>query len=183
MSPKSPQSNYSKKPVKRVRLLKIGAPKTKGLFEEYFYGFLAAIFLALFIMLVAGGMDTSTATVTGLWVAGLTWFAREAKRYFREKSEPAPRKRRAETSKAPAQTAKVPLSPNMKPMIGPQWPLKSPGAPGQPGPSPAGQNGKAKPLFVYERPTLPDRKPKLPANWPGQPAKKTPGEQDKKSKR
>jgi len=50
-------------------------------------------------------------------------------------------------------------------------------------PSPAGQNGKTKPVFVYERPTLPDRKPKLPANWPGQQHKKTTGEQDKKPKR
>jgi len=48
-----------------VRLLKLGPPKSKGLFEEYFYGFLAAIFVALFILLKAGGMDTSTALVVG----------------------------------------------------------------------------------------------------------------------
>jgi hypothetical protein len=35
----------------------------------------------------------------------------------------------------------------------------------------AGQQGK-KPIFVYERPTLPDRKTKLPHNWPGQKNKK-----------
>jgi hypothetical protein len=183
MSSKSPQSNYSKKPIKRVRLLKIGPPKTKGLFEEYFHGFLAAIFLVLFILLVGSGMDASTALVTGLWVAGLTWFARQVKRFLKEKSEPTPKKRRAETSNPTAKPKFVPLSPNLKPMIGPQWPLKTRGAPAQTGPGPAGQNGKPKPVFVYERPTLPDRKPKLPANWPGQPAKKTTGEQDKKPKR
>src|ERR1700716_1589629 len=118
MSSNSPQSNYSKKPIKRVRLLKIGPPRAKGLFEEYFYGFLAAIFLVLFILLVAGGMDASTALVAGLWVAGLTWFARQVKRYFKEKSEPTPKKKRAETSKATAKPAVVPLSPNLKPMIG-----------------------------------------------------------------
>ena len=183
MSPNSPQSNYSKKPIKRVRLLKLGPPKSKGLFEEYFYGFLVAIFLALFIPLKAGGLDTSTALIVGLWVAGLTWFARQLKRYFNEKSEPAAKKKRTETSKAPAQHAKMPVPSNMKPMIGPQWPRKAPGTPAQTGPTPEGQNGKTKPVFVYERPTLPDRKPKLPANWPGQPHKKTTGEQDKKPKR
>jgi hypothetical protein len=77
----------------------------------------------------------------------------------------------------------MPLSPNMKPIIGPQWPLKTGGIPGQTKPSPAAPNGKSKPAFVYERPTLPDRKPKLPANWPGQPNKKTTEQQDKKTKR
>ena len=182
MSPKSPQSNYSKKPIKRVRLLRIAPPKAKGLFEEYFYGFLVGIFLALFILLKAGGMDTSTALIVGLWVAGLTWFARQLKGYFKEKSEPAAKKKRAESPKGPAQPAKMPLSPNMKPIIGPQWPLRTGGMPGPAKPSPAAPNGKSKPAFVYERPTLPDRKPKLPANWPGQPPKKTVRPEDKKTK-
>jgi len=34
-------------------LLRIAPPKAKGLFEEYFYGFLVGIFLALFILLKA----------------------------------------------------------------------------------------------------------------------------------
>ena len=43
------------------------------------------------------------------------------------------------------------------------------GAPQAPGkPLPPGK----KQVFVYERPTLPDRPPKLPANWPGQRDKK-----------
>jgi hypothetical protein len=182
MSPKSPQSNYSKKPIKRVSLLKFGPPKTKGLFEEYFYGFLVAIFLGLFILLVAGGMPTSTALIVGLWVAGVVMFARQMRSYFKEKSEPTAKKKRAESPKGPAQPAKMPLSPNMKPIIGPQWPLRTGGMPGQAKPIPAAPNGKSKPAFVYERPTLPDRKPKLPANWPGQPPKKTVRPEDKKTK-
>jgi hypothetical protein len=183
MFPKSPQSNYSKKPIKRVRLLKIGPPKAKGLFEEYFYGILAAIFLVVLTLLKAGGMDASTSLIVALWVTGLTWFTSQLKRYFKEKSEPASKKQRVESPKGPAQPAKMPLSPNMKPIIGPQWPLKTGGIPGQTKPSPAAPNGKSKPAFVYERPTLPDRKPKLPANWPGQPNKKTTEQQDKKTKR
>src|SRR5882724_8916900 len=127
MSPNGPQSNYSKKPIKRVRLLKLGPPKSKGLFEEYFCGFLVAIFLALFIPLKAGGLDTSTALIVGLWVAGLTWFARQLKRYFNEKSEPAPKKKRVEAAKTAAHPAKMPTQPILKPMIGPQWPLKTGG--------------------------------------------------------
>jgi hypothetical protein len=183
MSPNSPQSNYSKKPIKRVRLLRLAPPKTKGLFEEYFYGFLVAIFLVLFILLAAGGMPASTALIVGLWVAGVVMFARQMRSYFQEKAKPASKKKIAEAAKGPAKPAAIPLSPNLKPMIGPQWPKKAPGAPMQTGPIPSPQNGKAKPAFVYERPTLPDRKPKLPANWPGQQPKKAGGQQDKKNKR
>src|SRR6267378_5809865 len=183
MSPNSPQSNYSKKPIKRVRLLRIGPSKEKGLFEEYSYGFLVGIFLLLFILLKAGGMDTSTALIVGLWVAGLTWFARQLKGYFKEKSQPAAKKKRVEAAKTAAHPAKMPTQPILKPMIGPQWPLKTGGKPGQAKPNPAPPNGKSKPAFVYERPTLPDRKPKIPANWPGQPPKKGTGQQNKKPKR
>jgi hypothetical protein len=172
MPPNKPQSNYSKRPIRRLRLPKIGLLKTKGLFEEYFYGFLVAILFIVTISLKAGGMGTSDAIVMGLWVAGFTWFAWQLKRYFKEKANPAPEKKLAQTTKANGQVAKVPLSPNMKPMIGPQWPLKTvQGAP----PAAQGAGQGKKPAFVYERPTLPDRKPKLPANWPGR--------QDKKPKR
>jgi hypothetical protein len=87
----------------------------------------------------------------------------------------------------------------MKPMIGPQWPLKTGPWPARPrlGQPPAAQTPATrppassaptnsasgtpdlpaplkanKPAFVYERPTLPDRKPKLPHNWQNQKDKK-----------
>src|SRR5437867_6685341 len=72
----------------------------------------------------------------------------------------------------------------MKPMIGPQWPMRPgsravwPKLPKEqpttaaPSPTPAVQlnqtsetNAEKKRRFVYERPTLPDRAPKLPNNW------------------
>ena len=155
-----------------MRLPKMGPRKTKGLFEEYFYAFLVAIFVVVALLLRAGGMGTSDALVMGLWVAGFTWFSWQLKRYFKEKSTPAPAKKPAQTAKAPNQVARMPLSPNMKPMIGPQWPLRTTQGPSQSG---QGAGPGKKPVFVYERPTLPDRKPKLPANWPGR--------QDKKPKR
>jgi hypothetical protein len=157
-----------------VRLPKIGTRKSKGFFEEYFYGCLVAIFLGVVILLKAGGMSTYNTMVLGLWVAGLTWFARQAKLYFEDKSNPAPKKVDKPQAKTVPQNGKVQLPAGMKPMIGPQWPLKT----GQPlAVSPASQSSttpgnQKKQGFVYERPTLPDRKPKFPANWPGAPPKK-----------
>jgi hypothetical protein len=175
MPPNRPPSNFSKRPIRRVRLPKIGPRKTKGFFEEYFYGCLVALLLGLTILLKAGGMSTYNAIVLGLWVTGFAWFARQLRQYFKEQSTPETKKKMKPPVKTFSQTGKVQLAPGMKPMIGPQWPIKS----GQPLPqasqsSPTPGNPK-KPAFVYERPTLPDRKPKLPANWAGT--------QDKKPKR
>ena len=183
MPPNKPQSNYSKRPVRRVRLLKIGPRNTKSLFEEYFYAFVVSICVAVAILGKAGGLSGYDAIVTGLWAGGFTWFAWQVRRYRREQAggESPEKSRRA--VQAPLQITQQPLPPNMKPMIGPQWPLKTGGAPGPARPTLAPPNGKSKPAFVYERPTLPDRKPKLPANWPGQPSKKKTGQQDKKPKR
>jgi hypothetical protein len=169
MALNKPQSNYSKRPIKKVRLPKIGPRRTKGLFEEYFYGFLVGIFGIVTLLLIAGGMGISDALVMGLWVGGLTWFAWQVKRYYKEKSSLATVKRPAQSGRTATQRAKVPLSPNLKPMIGPQWPLVTESGPSRP--APGGGQAK-KPVFVYERPTLPDRKPKLPANWPGGQGKK-----------
>jgi hypothetical protein len=169
MATNKPQSNYSKRSIKKVRLPKIGPRKTKGLFEEYFYYFLVAIWLTLSLLLKAGGMDTPDAMVIGLWVAGGTWFAGQLKKYFKEKSNPTPVKKSVQTANSPQPADKKPLSPNLKPMIGPQWPLKTEGGAAKPA---AGGGQAKKPAFVYVRPTLPDRKPKLPANWPGQQDKK-----------
>jgi hypothetical protein len=196
MPPLKPQSNYSKRPVRRVRLPKIGPRETKGLFEEYFYGFLVAIFLVVAILLRAGGMRTYDAVVIGMWIAGLTWFARQVKAYYKEKSKPESMRRTVQPVQAAPPGPNGKLPPGMKPMIGPQWPLKSgpkplspapssarsplsspPSSPPSPSPSPTSPQTAApappnKPAFVYERPTLPDRKPKLPANWPGRQNKK-----------
>jgi hypothetical protein len=177
MPPNRPLSNFSKRPTRRVRLPKIGQRKTKGFFEEYFYGCLAAIFLAFTILMKASGMSTYNAFVLGLWVTGFTWFARLAKQYFQEGSKPEMKKKAKAAVKTQPQNGRGQLAPGMKPIIGPQWPLKSPqplpqASQGPPAPAPG---NKQKPAFVYERPTLPDRKPKFPANWPSA--------QDKKPKR
>jgi len=191
MPPNKSQSNYSKRPIKRVRLLKIGPRTTKGLLEEYFYVFLVILTISVATLGKAGGLSGYDAIVMGLWVGGITWFAWQLKNYWKEKSKPTREKNRARIPESPVPGAngKTVPPPGMKPMIGPQWPLKAgpaafrplerpaqaPARPAQAGGSPAAPGSPNKPAFIYERPTLPDRKPKLPNNWPGR--------QDKKPKR
>ena len=191
MPPNKSQSNYSKRPIKRVRLLKIGPRTTKGLLEEYFYVFLVILTISIATLGKAGGLSGYDAIVMGLWVGAFAWFAWQLKNYWKEKSKPTREKNSARSPESPIPGAngKIALPPGMKPMIGPQWPLKTgpaafrslerpaqaPARPAQPGASPAAPGSPNKPAFVYERPTLPDRKPKLPNNWPGR--------QDKKPKR
>jgi hypothetical protein len=193
MPPNKPQSNYSKKPVKRIRLLKTVPRTSKSLFEEYFYGFLVAICLTVMILGKAGGLSGYDAIIMGLWVGGFTWFAWVFRRYRKEKTSHGRMEKSKQSTQTPRQVMTKPLSANFKPMIGPQWPVKPLGGaarPVQPSARPtqelmkpertAGPTGKApeapsnpnKPAFVYERPTLPNRKPKFPANWEGQQNKK-----------
>src|SRR5258708_39609399 len=86
MPPNKPQSNYSKRPVKRIRLLKIAPRKAKSLFEEYFYGFLVAICLGVMILGKAGGLSGYDSIVIGLWVAGFMWCAWVLRRYQKVKA-------------------------------------------------------------------------------------------------
>src|SRR5260370_26918799 len=193
MQPNKPQSNYSKKPIERIRLLRIGPQKSKSLFEEYFYGFAIAISLVVTILGKAGGLSGYDAIIMGLWMGGFMWCAWVLRRYRKEQASPGRIEKSAQTVEKPQQVSGKQLSPNFKPMTGPQWPLKpAPGTPRQlqnsvsaaqeslkpaQAPGPAGQfpgapDESGKRAFVYERPTLPDRKPKLPNNWVGQQNKK-----------
>jgi hypothetical protein len=169
MPPNKPQTNYSNRPVKKVRLLKIGPRKSKSLFEEYFYGFLAAICVVVIILGKGGGLSGYDAIISGLWVGGFLWCGWVLRRYRKEQASRGQMAKPKQAMQARGQMVVKPLSPNFKPMIGPQWPLKTGSAPQKP--AQPGQQGK-KPVFVYERPTLPDRKPKFPANWAGQQDKK-----------
>src|SRR5882762_6896574 len=119
------KSNYSKRPVRRVRLPKIGLRKTKSLFEEYFYAFLVTITVLVTILGKAGGLSGYDAIVTGLWVGGFTWFAWQVRRYRKERASPGSTEKSRPAVQAQTQMMKQPLPPNMKPMIGPQWPLKT----------------------------------------------------------
>ena len=194
MPPKSPGTSYTGKPVRSLKLPKTGQTKTESVFEEYFYILLTLVFLSVAILGKAGGFSTYNAVIVAAWITAATWFARQWRGYLAEKAKnektvppPAP-------SPAPTPRRSLPLPPGMKPMIGPQWPVR-PGAqtvwpklprrtkkvaPATPSPAlavgsavvPAQQNQTSeanspekKERFVYERPTLPDRPPRLPNNW------------------
>ena len=192
MPQRTPGTSYTGRPVRRLKLPKIGPRKTINFFEEYLYALLAFVFFAVTILGKAGGFSGYNALVIGAWVTAILWSAHQLKEYFAEKSkaengkapEPEPQTR-AETPKGP-----LPLPPNMKPMIGPQWPVKTgaqpswpkvpkeqtpPTQPTQPQANPTPvwttsqtsepNSSEKKRAFVYERPTLPDRAPKLPNNW------------------
>jgi hypothetical protein len=194
MPQKSPGTSYSGQPVRRLKLPRIGPAKTKSLFEQYFYILLAVVFFAVTILGKAGGFSTYNAVIVGAWVAAILWAARQWRGYLAEKAKTQNGKTLMTPPSAPAEALKgpLPLPTGMKPMIGPQWPVKSssrpawPRLPKQPAaeaqtinskpPTVQTSNGQApmpaqetnpgeKKVFVYERPTLPDRKPKLPNNW------------------
>jgi len=186
MPPKSPGTSYTGKPVRRLKLPKIGRTRTKSLVEEYFYLLLALVFLSVAILGKAGGFSTYNALIVAAWLTALIWFAQQWRAYLAEKSKPENEKNVPPQVSAPAETPQgpLPLPPGMKPMIGPQWPMRPgsravwPKLPKEqpttaaPSPTPAGQlnqtsetNAEKKRRFVYERPTLPDRAPKLPNNW------------------
>jgi len=209
MPPKTPERRYSNKPVRKLRLPQIALIKRKGLFAEYPYAFLAAIFLGVAILGKAGGMSGFNAMVAGAWIAAFVWFATQLRGYFAEKSKGANEKATATQTEEQTTAPKGPLlPPGMKPMIGPQWPVKpgarpawpglpkekqtqpdaqtsiskavsmpqeqevqkagvqAPPVPGPPNRVPSTEAAEGKEGFVYERPTLPDRKPRLPHNWP-----------------
>src|SRR5438309_10634273 len=138
MPPNKPQSNFSKRPIRRVRLLKIVPRKSKSLLEEYFYRFVAVICVAVMILGKAGGLSGYDAVVTGLWVGAFLWFARQARNYRKQQAVTATIEQSKQAVPAAPQLMKNALPPNMQPMIGPRWPAKlAPGAARAPAPRPA----------------------------------------------
>src|SRR5260370_24625534 len=127
MAPNKPQSNYAKRPIKRIRLLKIGARKTKSLFEEYFYGFAVSLCVIVTILGKAGGLSGYDAIVVGLWVGGFTWSAWVLRRYRKEQAG-AGKSEKCKQAVQAGQIMKNPLPPNSNRRIGtggPRHPTRS----------------------------------------------------------
>ena len=190
MPQRTPGTSYTGKPVRRLKLPKIGPTKTINFFEEYLYALLAFVFFAVTVLGRAGGFGAYNAVVIGAWVTAILWSAHQLKEYFAEKSGGENGKTPAPQPQAQAQAPKgaVPLPPGMKPIIGVQWPVKRGARPSWPKlqkeqPASGAQTSTIQPptttstettptnwnekkrAFVYERPTLPDRPAKLPNNW------------------
>src|SRR5947208_13663736 len=87
MPPKSPGTSYTGKPVRRLKLPKIGRTRTKSLVEEYFYLLLALVFLRVAILGKAGGFSTYNALIVAAWLTALIWLAQQWRAYLAEKSK------------------------------------------------------------------------------------------------
>src|SRR5258708_27685608 len=117
------------------------------------------------------------------------WCAWVLRRYRREQASPGRIEKSLQAVEKPQHVNAKQLSPNFKPMIGPQWPLKpAQGAPRHlqksvrpaqeslkpaqaPGPAeqfPGAPGESGKSALVYELPTVPFLQPKLRNNWTDQ---------------
>src|SRR5262245_38022426 len=134
MPPKIPGTSYTGRPVRRLKLPKIGPTKTISFFEEYLYALLAIVFFAVTVLGKAGGFSAYNAVVIGAWAAAILWCAHQLKNYFAEKSKTENGKAPTPQPQAQAEAPKgiVPLPPGMKPMIGLQWPVKTGARPSWP---------------------------------------------------
>ncbi len=164
MPPKK-KPTFSRWREKKFVIPKVSLRNTPSLFQEYFRAFLVAITLGVMLLLKGGGMKGSSAIVIGMWFGAILWFARQVQEYFKEKKKAADGERAAKTPKMKPFGEKWEPPKGMKPMIGPQWPVHPGGTAAGSSSLPAEEEKQSKPGFVYERPTLPGRTTKLPANW------------------
>src|SRR5947208_15802658 len=79
--------------------------------------------VAVMVLEKAGGLSGYDAVVTGLWVGAILWLAWQVRRYRKEQTGATQQSKQA--VEAPSQMMKEQLPPNMKPMIVPQWPVKT----------------------------------------------------------
>src|SRR5215469_5115965 len=108
MPPKTPGTSYTGKPVRRLKLPKIGPTKTKSFFEEYLYALLAIVFVAVTILGKAGGFSVYNAVVIGAWGTAILWSAHQLKEYFAEKSKAGTGRTPAPMPQAQAEGPKEP---------------------------------------------------------------------------
>jgi len=101
------------------------AAQAKQSARRIFYRFVAAICLTVMILGKAGGLSGYDAVVTGLWVGAFLWFARQVRNYRKEHAVTATIEHPIRLYRRRRNLMKEHAAPNMKPMIGPQWPVKT----------------------------------------------------------
>lgn len=79
----------------------------KSLFTEYYYPALVSLFLVVGILARAAGMSFYDATVTGLWIAAIVFFASQIFRYWKHRSNPEAERRAAAAPAAPSAQART----------------------------------------------------------------------------
>ena len=90
MPPTKPQSNPSKKPVKKIKILQVKRTEQKALLVEHFYPFLGILFIVVVFFLGAFGLEWDESAVVGIWIVGIIFFVKQVVQYL--KGAPAPKK-------------------------------------------------------------------------------------------
>jgi len=90
MPPTKPQSNPSKKPVKKIKILQVKRTEQKSLLVEHFYPFLGILFIVVVFFLGAFGLEWDESAVVGIWIVGIIFFVKQVVQYL--KGAPAPKK-------------------------------------------------------------------------------------------
>jgi hypothetical protein len=135
MLPTKPPSNPSRKPIRKIKILQIKARNQQSFFSEYFLGTLAAIFAILTVFLKGAGFRFDEASVIALWIVGLIFVARQARRLFKGEPDTATVKVR-EKKKAEREAAR-PYRPPEVPRLSKDFSPEPPrGVKGYPPPSP-----------------------------------------------
>lgn len=87
MPPTKPQSNPSRKPVKKIKVLQLKQTQQKSLASEYFYWLLLALVGAISLVLLGIGWRLDESIVVGLWVGGIIFVAKQIRRYVKGESD------------------------------------------------------------------------------------------------
>lgn len=83
-----PQPRFEPKAVKRVVIKPLPKrPKTKGFFEQHYYGTLGSIFFFSAFVFKGFGSSFRDCVVCGLWVAVFVAFVWTLVRYFQHRTE------------------------------------------------------------------------------------------------
>lgn len=94
-------SNPSKRPEKKIKILKLKKVEQQPLLSEYFYPFLGILLVFLSALLMALGYGADEAVVIALWVVGILFVGRMAWRLMKGDTGAAKTIKKMEEKKAP----------------------------------------------------------------------------------
>lgn len=96
-----PQPNPTKKPQKKINILRLKKVEQKSLLEEYFYPVLGILLVFLSALLAALGYGLDEAVVIALWVVGILFVLRMAWRYAKGDTGARKKEQKAEKPREP----------------------------------------------------------------------------------
>ncbi|HYL63700.1 MAG TPA: hypothetical protein VE077_13865 [Candidatus Methylomirabilis sp.] len=91
-----PQSNPTKRPQKKIKILNVKKAEPASLLAEYFYPILGFLLVFLTGLFAASGYGFDEAVVIALWVVGILFVARMAWRLMRGETDVPKKGKKAE---------------------------------------------------------------------------------------